>query len=271
MRIARPTIIGVVNITEDSFSDGGQYLDPEAAIAHAHRLAADGADIVELGAASSNPDAKEVAAGEEIRRLAPVIDALAARGIAVSVDTFKPEVLRWAALRAVAYLNDVTGFGDAAIYPELARASCRLIVMHAIQPGTRAIRTPTEPAKVLHGIFDFFERRILALTEAGIGPERIILDPGMGYFLGSNPEPSLAVLRNLGKLRERFALPVLVSVSRKSFLGTLTGRAVAERGAASLAAEIFAASAGADYVRTHDVRALSDALRVIASIAATGR
>ncbi|HYB89489.1 MAG TPA: dihydropteroate synthase [Candidatus Binataceae bacterium] len=269
--MARPTIIGVVNITEDSFSDGGRYLAPEAAIAHAHQLAADGADIVELGAASSNPDAKEVPAAEEIRRLGPVVDALAASRVAISIDTFKPEVLRWAAARSVAYLNDITGFGDAAIYPELARASCRLIVMHAIQTGARAVRAPADPTKVLEAIFDFFALRIAALTEAGITRERMILDPGMGYFLGSNPEPSLAVLRNIGKLRERFGLPVLISVSRKSFLGAVTGRAIAQRGPATLAAELYATFAGADYVRTHDPGALNDALRVIAAIDAAGR
>ena len=257
-----PQILGIVNITEDSFSDGGRFLAPEQAIAQALALVGAGADIIDLGPASSHPDAKAVTADEEIRRLAPVMDALAARSIAVSVDSFLPETQRYAMARGVAYLNDIQGFPDAEMYPALAGASCGLIVMHAIQGRGIAIRVQSEPGTVTERVACFFQRRIAALEQAGIRRERLILDPGMGYFLGNQPESSLSMLRGLGVLKERFGLPVLVSVSRKSFLRTLTGRGVEQAGAATLAAELFAAAQGVDYIRTHDAGALRDALKI---------
>jgi dihydropteroate synthase type 2 len=266
MGFTKPKIFGVVNISEDSFSEGGHYLDPRAAIERALDLARDGADAIDLGAASSNPDAKPVAADEEIRRLAPVIDALSKRGIAISIDTFKPEVQRYAIERGAEYINDIRGFPEAEMYPELARARTRLIVMHSIQRGARATREESDASAVLAHMREFFDARIGALTAAGVGRDRIIIDPGMGYFLGSNPEPSLLALRALGDLKARFGVPVLVSVSRKSFLGSITGRDAGERGAATLAAELYAALHSANYIRTHEVRALADALKVLAAI-----
>ena len=263
-----PILIGIVNITEDSFSDGGRFLDPVAAIAQARRLVTDGASIVELGAAASNIVAKPVGAAEEIRRLDPVIAALAADGIPLSVDSFEPEVQRWALGRGVSFLNDIHGFPNPALYPTLAAAR-RLIVMHAIQEQGRARRQDSSPGIVLRRIRIFFAARIGALTSAGIARERLILDPGMGFFLSSRPEASLRVLAKLGRLKEEFGLPVLVSVSRKSFLGAVTGRNEPRAlGAATLAAELFAASRGADYIRTHDPGALRDALRVTAALEA---
>jgi dihydropteroate synthase type 2 len=258
----KPRLVGVVNLTADSFSDGGRYLDPTAAVAHAHRLAAEGADVVELGPASTHPDAAPVPAAEEIRRLAPVLDALLSEGLALSVDSREPETQRYALGRGVAYLNDVAGFPDPALYPELAAARASLVVMHAVRESGGATREALAPARVLDGIYAFFERRVAALAAAGVARERLVLDPGMGFFLGGSAAASLAVLRDLPRLRRTFGLPVLVSVSRKSFLGELTGRPVAERGAATLAAELHAAAAGADYLRTHDVGALRDALAV---------
>jgi dihydropteroate synthase len=266
MSFTKPKILGVVNITEDSFSDGGRYLDPRAGIERALELARDGADVIDLGAASSNPDAKPVAPDEEIRRLAPVIAALHERGIAVSVDTFKPEVQRYALSRGVAYLNDIRGFPGRELYPELAGARARLIVMHSMQRGERATRGEADAPTVLAHMREFFDERIAALTNAGVSRDRIIIDPGMGYFLGSNPAPSLLALRSLAELKSRYGADVLVSVSRKSFLGSITGRDATARGAATLAAELYAALHGGDYIRTHDLRALVDALKVLAAI-----
>jgi dihydropteroate synthase type 2 len=257
-------ILGVLNVTEDSFSDGGRYLDPERAVERALELIADGAEAIDLGGAASHPGARAVAPTEEIRRLAPVVEALVGRGIAVSVDTFQPAVQRWALGRGVAYLNDVRGFADATLHPELARAACRLIVMHAVENAEA--RRPADPGTIVDRVLAFFAARLQAFDAAGIAHDRVILDPGMGFFLGGNPEPSLVMLRNLERLHETFALPVLVCVSRKSFLGTITGRPPGERGAATLAAELFAVRHGADYVRTHDVRALRDALSVTAAL-----
>jgi len=255
-------LLGILNITEDSFSDGGRYLVPEAAVARGRMLAAEGADIVDLGAASSNPNAKPVAPEIEIARLAPVVRDLRLRGVPVSVDSFSPDVQRWALGQDVEFLNDVRGFPEPRLYDALAASRARLIVMHAVQEGARAERVAVDPAEILDRITTFFDRRLAALAGAGIARARIVLDPGMGFFLGTLPEASYTVLRNLPALKTALSLPILVSVSRKSFLRRLTGRAPRESGAATLAAELFAAAQGADYIRTHDPGALKDALRV---------
>jgi len=257
-----PQILGIVNITEDSFSDGGQFLGPEKAISQALVLADAGAGIIDLGPASSHPDARPVSADEEIRRIAPVVEALMARGIAVSIDSFLPATQRYAMAQGVAYLNDIQGFPDREIYPELAASTCRLIVMHAVQGRGIATRMHSDPDGILAQAEHFFDRRIHQLEQAGIDRARLILDPGMGFFLGSRVEASLNMLRGLGALKRRYGLPVLVSVSRKSFLRTLTGRDVGQAGAATLAAELFAAAQGVDYIRTHDAGALSDGLKI---------
>src|SRR5262249_17162366 len=256
-----PRLFGIVNITEDSFSDGGRYLDPSDAITHARALVAAGAEVVDLGAAASNIDAQPVSASEEIRRLEPVITALAAEGIQISVDSFLPEVQRFAVDRGAVFLNDIQGFPDPVFYPELAAASCRLVVMHAVQGTGRAQQVEFSADQVWDRIHNFFGERLAALERGGIARERLILDPGMGFFLSNRPEASLRVLAGLDRLKRDFGLPVLVSVSRKSFLRAITGRASAlETGAATLAAEIFAVEMGADYIRTHDPGGLSDAL-----------
>jgi dihydropteroate synthase len=259
----RPLLVGILNITEDSFSDGGRYLDPAAAIAQARRLIAGGADIIELGAAASNIAAKAVTAEEEIRRLNPVIAALKGHGVPVSIDAFQPETQRFALAQGAAYLNDIQGFPDAAIYSDLAAASCQLIVMHAVQGRGRARSVDLGPDEVWRRIEDFFTERIPRLERAGITRERLILDPGMGLFLSSRPEASLRVLAGLEDLKQAFGLPILISVSRKSFLARLTGHEdPAKLGAATLAAELYAALHGADFIRTHDPMALHDALVV---------
>ena len=262
-----PCLFGIVNITEDSFSDGGRYLDPAAAIAHARALVAAGAEVIDLGAAASNVDAQPVSAAEEIRRLDPVIAALAAEGIQISVDSFLPEVQRFALGRGIAFLNDIQGFPDPSLYPDLAAASCRLVVMHAVLGRGRAQRVELAADAVWDRIRYFFNERLAALERGGIARERLIVDPGMGLFLSSRPEASLRVLTGLGRLKRDYGLPVLVSVSRKSFLRAITGRAFAgETGAATLAAEIYAAEMGADYIRTHDPGALADALKIMAAL-----
>jgi dihydropteroate synthase len=269
---SRPQILGIVNLTEDSFSDGGRYLDPAAALTHARALAAAGADIIDLGAAASNVAAKPVTADEEIRRLYPVIAALMADGVPVSVDSFRTEVQRFALGRGVAFLNDIQGFPDPSFYSELAAAECRLIVMHAAQGRGRAQRLELSADEVWARIDAFFAERIAALEHAGIAHERLVIDPGMGLFLSSRPEASLCVLNSLDRLKRRFGVPVLVSVSRKSFLRAVTGRAsAAEFGPATLAAELFAAATGADFIRTHDPGALVEGLAVVAALAAERR
>jgi dihydropteroate synthase type 2 len=265
----RPTIFGIVNITEDSFSDGGRFLDAAAALAHARGLVAAGAQVIDLGAAASNVDAKPVSVEEEIGRLEPLIAALKAGGTAVSVDSYLPAVQRFAIAHGVEFINDIQGFPHISLYPELAAANCRLVVMHAVQGRGRAQRLELSAREVWDRIGVFFRQRVAALEQAGIARERIVLDPGMGFFLSTRPDASFYVLARLDELKHVFGVPVLVSVSRKSFLRALTGRGpAAELGAASLAAELEAASRGADFIRTHDPGALADGLRVVAALRA---
>ncbi len=261
-----PRIVGIVNITEDSFSDGGRYLDPALALAHAFALAESGADVIELGPASSHPDARPVSAEAEIERLAAVLPELVAQGLRTSVDSYQAATQAWALEQGVAYLNDTRGFPRPEAVTGLQGAAVRLIVMHSLDPAGRARRREAESDRIVEQVEAFFARRLEVLARAGIARKRLVLDPGMGLFLGSAPEASLRVLRALPRLRERFGLPLLVSVSRKSFLQALAGRDAQGAEAATLAAELFAARAGVDYIRTHSVAALRDALRIHAAI-----
>lgn len=258
-------IFGILNITADSFSDGGRFLDPAAALAQARALVAGGADVIDIGAAASNPEAEAIAPDVEIARLQPVVSALRADGIAVSIDSFAPAVQEWALDQGADYLNDIQGFPDPSLYPRLAASPARLVVMHSVQGRGRATRIDVPPAEIVERVLGFFAARITALTGAGIARERLILDPGMGFFLGAEPETSFAMLRALPRLKAAFGLPVLVSVSRKSFLRAVTGAGVEAAGAGTLAAELFAAAQGADFIRTHDPRALRDGLIVSAA------
>ena len=256
----KPRLLGILNITADSFSDGGKYLQTDAAVAHARQLIGDGAQILDIGAAASNPASQAVPPEIEIGRLAPVVAALQAEGVALSIDSFVPAVQRWALQQGVAYLNDIHGFAEPSLYPLLAANPAKLIVMHAVQAEGRATADDVPPGTIFSRILDFFEARLAALTAAGIARNRLILDPGMGMFLGRHAATSYEVLRRIGELRRAFGLPVLISVSRKSFLRR--GRPPAAAGAATLAAEIFAVWQGADYIRTHDPAALADGLAI---------
>jgi dihydropteroate synthase type 2 len=259
-------ILGILNITADSFSDGGKYLAPEAALAHAQALANDGADIIDIGAASSHPDAAPVDAVTEIARLAAVVPALKQQGLSLSIDSFAIEVQRWALAQGVDYLNDIHGFPDPSLYPELAKSDAKLIVMHMVQPRGVAVRTDVPSDEIFGRVTAFFDARVKALTNAGIARERLILDPGMGQFVGTDPENSWILLRRLPELRARYDLPLLVSLSRKGFLRKLVNRPPIEAGAASLAAELFAQAQGAGYIRTHAPGPLKDGLKVLKNI-----
>jgi dihydropteroate synthase len=260
---AVPKVLGILNITDDSFSDAGKYLEPEVAIAHARKLAQGRADVIDIGAASSNPMSHGVAPELEIARLTPVVPVLKSEGIPVSIDTFAPPVQRWALAQDVDFLNDIQGFPFAEMYPELARSRAKLVVMHSVQGLGPATRVAVEPSEIFERVVRFFDQRFAALERAGVARERLILDPGMGLFLGTRREASFEILRRLSELKARFGLPVLVSVSRKSFLRTFLGRPPQEAGPASLAAELHAALVqGADFIRTHDPAALKDALAV---------
>lgn len=270
-------ILGIVNVTRDSFSDGGRYLAPADAVAHARRLLSEGADWIDLGAESTHPDAESVSETLEIDRLTPVVRELARDGLAarLSIDTHKPEVMRQMLAHGVGMINDVTALSDPNAVEAVRAADARIVLMHArrtLAAAPRADRRAHADARtIVEHVAQFFERRVAALVAAGIARHRLILDPGMGMFLGPTPDISLAVLRSLTRLRA-LGLPLLVSTSRKSFIGALLAdaegrpRPVESRGAGTLATEIWAAIQGVDFIRTHDVASLRDALRVIDSL-----
>ena len=258
-------ILGIVNITTDSFSDGGKYLECEQALKHSKNLLAQGADILDLGAASSHPDASKVSASEELKRLNPIVSALKQAGASISIDSFSSQVQLYGIAEGVDYLNDVSGFIDESIYPQLAQSPARLIVMHSIQnakTGSARATREAAPKDVFNSICRFFDSRLAALVKAGIDESRFILDCGWGFFLGNSPEPSLEMLARLGEFKKKYDLPILVSVSRKSFLRAVTGRRLEESSAATLAAELFATLQGADYIRTHEPAPLRDGLKL---------
>lgn len=261
----RPTVLGIVNLTEDSFSDGGAYLAPEAAILHARSLSRGGADIIDLGAAASNPRARRVSPQEEIDRLAPVVQTLVREGHTVSIDSFAPETQRWALGQRVGFLNDIHGFAKPELYPALAASDAKLIVMHALRSEGPAGRDDVTPPDLFERIVAFLEKRVAVLTSNGVARERLIVDPGMGLFLGRSPGASFMVLRRIAELRQALVLPVLVSVSRKSFLRRPGGKP-SEASAGTLAAEFFAAGQGVDYIRTHDPAALREGLAVMEAL-----
>ncbi len=255
-------LFGILNVTPDSFSDGGKYFAPSAALTHAARLVQEGAYVLDIGASSSHPDASHVTAEQEIERLSPLMPALKQAGYRLSIDSFYTKTQRWALGHQVDWLNDINGFADPRFYDELADAHCNLVVMHAVQSRGIAQRLEVTQDEVWARIFRFFETRLNALTTAGICPSRLVLDPGMGFFLGADAHISAYILARLADLKAAFALPLLVSVSKKSFLRHLTGRDIAEIDPISLAAELWAQQNGADYIRTHNVRQLADALHL---------
>jgi dihydropteroate synthase type 2 len=274
-------IIGILNVTRDSFSDGGRFLDPAAALDHARRMVADGADIIDLGAESTHPDAEDVPAEVEIERLTAVIEQLKGEDVVVSVDTYKAAVMRHALALGADLVNDVTALRDPEAVAAVRDSDARLIIMHSRAASARAERlvsaSRVAPASgrrnsdtIVDEILAFFEARITGLAAAGIDRRRLILDPGMGFFLSPRPEASLAVLRGLERIAA-LGLPVCVSMSRKSFIGSVLGgegpqRPVDQRVAGTLATEIWAAQHGAAYIRTHDVRGLHDALAMLTAI-----
>jgi dihydropteroate synthase type 2 len=263
---SHPKIVGIVNITLDSFSDGGEFIRPEDAIAHARMLALDGADYLELGPASSNPDAQHVSSKEQIRRLTQVLSDVKDFDRPISIDATDPQVLKFAIDSKIAMLNDVRGFPDRTLHPRLADSQAQLVVVHSLLESERAERNEAATADVLDSIDRFFDRRLTELVNAGVAEDRLIVDPGMGFFLSRSPEASIAVLQRIPELKARFGRPIFISVSRKSFLRAITGREIDRIAAATLAAELHAAAEGAAFLRTHDVAALCDALKVVRAI-----
>lgn len=258
-----PTIAGILNITPDSFFDGGRFMDSQAALAHAQKLLDSGASLIDVGAASSHPDGEQLSATQEIERLVPVLSLLNSNSIPFAVDSHHTEVQRFALQQGAQMLNDIHGFWDTTFYPELAAHNCRMVIMHSMQLNGPASRDKYTPAEVRQSILDFFDQRVHELMTAGIARHRLLLDPGMGFFLGSNPACSYLALGMLKELKQRYDCKTYVSVSHKSFLGSSGDRPIEARGPATLAAEIFAsAQQNVNWIRTHDAGSLHDALNI---------
>lgn len=260
LSLTQPRIMGILNITPDSFSDGGKFLAPEAAVEQAACLVAGGADILDVGGESTRPGAQPVAADEEIERVLPVIEALVATyDVPVSVDTSKPEVMRAAVAAGAAMINDVNALRAPGALDAAAAAGVPVCLMH-MQGEPRTMQKNPQYRDVVGDISEFLSERVAACEAAGIERGRIVLDPGFGF--GKTLAHNLELMRRLEDFRT-LGCPLLIGVSRKTFLGKITGRDdPAERVAASVAAALAAVARGAHILRVHDVAATRDALTV---------
>jgi dihydropteroate synthase len=254
--LAHPLIMGIVNVTPDSFADGGHYFDKVRAVEHAQRLIGEGADIVDVGGESTRPGAPVVPADEELRRVLPVVEALMGHGVPVSVDTNKAEVMRKVLAAGASMINDISALSDPEAMAAIARSDCAVCLMH-MQNDPATMQAAPRYDDVVAEIKDFLSARIAAAESAGIGRERIAIDPGFGF--GKTATHNLVLLRELGEFAE-LGVPVLVGWSRKSTIGKITGRATSDRVHGSVAAALMAVERGAAIVRVHDVAATRDAL-----------
>jgi dihydropteroate synthase len=250
--------MGIVNVTADSFSDGGRFLDAARAIEHGLKLAGEGAAIVDVGGESTRPGAVAIAADEELRRVIPVVDALVRAGVPVSVDTMKPEVMRAAVAAGCSVVNDVNAFRAPGAIEAVARASVGVIAMH-MQGTPATMQAAPKYDDVVAEVAAFLRERALALEAAGVARSRIVLDPGFGF--GKTLEHNRELFRGLPAIAS-MGYRVLAGVSRKRMIGELTGRDVDGRAAGSVAAALLAVQNGASLVRVHDVRDTVDALKV---------
>ena len=256
--LTRPLIMGVVNITPDSFSDGGAFATAPAAVAHARRLIEEGADIIDIGGESTRPGARRVTLEEERRRVLPVLDQLANGAVPIAVDTQKPELMHEAIATGAAMINDINALLAPGAVAAVAASNVAVCLMH--KKGTPAdMQIDPHYDDVIAEVLAFLSERVQALRAAGVALDRIAIDPGFGF--GKTLEHNLELLRRLDRFIESGAI-VLAGVSRKSMLGRITGRDVGERVHASVAAALIAVEKGARIVRVHDVAATRDALAV---------
>jgi dihydropteroate synthase len=268
--LSHPVVMGVLNVTPDSFSDGGRYVDPDVAVRHALEMVSAGAALIDVGGESTRPGADAVGAEEEIRRVVPVIQALRERtSVPVSVDTSKPEVMLAAVHAGASIINDVRALQSPGALQAAAATNAAVCLMH-MKGEPRTMQDQPVYTDVVAEVRAFFAARVRACIDAGIEPNRLVVDPGIGF--GKRLEHNLALLAALPSLRsaDLAALPLLVGVSRKSMFGTLLGRPVEQRLAGGLAVATAAVLAGANILRAHDVAETVDAVRVAAALRAAG-
>ena len=260
LRLDRPQVMGIVNVTPDSFSDGGAHDTTDAAVAHALRLVEEGADALDIGGESTRPGAAEVEVEEELRRVVPVIERLAAQvAVPISIDTSKPEVMRAAVQAGAGMINDVYGLRREGALDAAAALGVPVVLMH-MQGEPRSMQAAPQYDDVVGEVHRFLAERIFAAEMAGIAKQRIVVDPGFGF--GKDTAHNLQLLAQFERFVE-LGVPVLAGLSRKRSIGELTGRDVpADRVAGSVAAHLIAAQRGAAIVRVHDVAATVQALAV---------
>ena len=262
LSLERPLIMGIVNVTPDSFSDGGQFLAPGRALEHATRLVEEGADILDLGGESSRPGAEPIDIQEELRRVLPVLERLVELPVPVSVDTCKPEVMSRAIAAGAAMINDIRALRAAGALETVAGSQVAVCLMH-MQGEPATMQTAPQYDDVVLEVEQFLVERATAALACGIGQERIVLDPGFGF--GKTPQHNLELIRALSRLRAT-GFPVLAGLSRKGLFGKIVGREAAQRVHASAAGALLAAQRGASIVRVHDVAATRDCLLVLRAI-----
>lgn len=256
--LERPLVMGIVNVTPDSFSDGGEHADPDSAIAHARQLVAEGASILDIGGESTRPGADAVSERDELARVLPLIEELRDCGVPLSIDTFKPPVMRAVLDAGADMINDIYAFRQPGAVEAVAGSRCGLCVMH-MKGEPRTMQDHPDYADLLGEIGVFLGARAQKLRAAWVDPRRIVLDPGFGF--GKTPDQNYHLLRRLSSLRVS-SYPLLVGVSRKSMIGHVTGRPVGDRLSGSIAAALASVARGAAIVRVHDVAATMDALKV---------
>jgi dihydropteroate synthase len=261
--LSRPVVMGVLNVTPDSFSDGGRFCDPGAAVSHGVRMAEEGAALIDVGGESTRPGADPVGVEEELRRVIPVVERLrAATGAVICVDTSKPEVMREAAAAGAALVNDVRALREAGALAAALESGCAVCLMH-MQGEPRTMQAAPTYQDVVSEVGAFLAERARACRAAGFPADRLVIDPGFGF--GKTLEHNLTLLRRLRELTAG-ELPVMVGLSRKSVLGKLTGRPAGERLLGSVVLAVVAALAGARLVRAHDVAATVEALRLVTAV-----
>jgi dihydropteroate synthase len=259
LALGRPAVMGILNVTPDSFSDGGRFCEPQTAIDHAHRMVVEGADVIDIGAESTRPygGASPVSTAEELTRLAPVLPAVVALGVPVSIDTMKAEVAAWALDHGATIINDVWGLQrDPDMAGVVAKHRVPVIVMHNRETADAAI-------DVMADVEAFLARSIDLAERAGVARDMIVLDPGVGF--GKTQDQSMIVIAQLVRLR-RFGLPLLVGASRKRFISAVSPSEPGQRIGGSIAAHLIAVANGAAIVRTHDVAETLQALKVAAAV-----
>jgi len=258
LALDRPLIMGVLNVTPDSFSDGGRFLDAGRAAEHGARMAQEGADILDIGGESTRPGAEELSLQQEADRILPVVEALRGLGVPISVDTRKPQLMHQALASGADMVNDIEALRAPGALEAVLGSACAVCLMH-MQGDPRTMQQAPVYRDVVGEVAAFLSGRVAACEAAGIARERLVVDPGFGF--GKTLDHNLDLLRNLRRIAAD-GVPVLAGLSRKSMLGRITGRDVGERLAGSVAAALLAVDRGAAIVRVHDVAATRDALLV---------